>query len=197
MEMLRITSRLETGYRQDLENLLFFHPQQDKHRADIAECVMRYGVPEICNCNGLLRVSIGGEMLAQSLYAFSDRHEAQPLRGVVIYIRDAASLVILHVVIAEDGEGLKNPHVSTAGLMWRMIGEIRDAAARIKGIETVRMLYRERLSGKGHAYAVIPVLHRASNTRGGHGVRRRALDERRPRSFTGHPPRPSSVLLRS
>jgi hypothetical protein len=205
LDTLQITSRLDTRYHQNLEELLFFHPRQDRFKTAIMQSVSRYGMPEICTNFGLLRISLGGEMLAQSLYALTQGEQAQVLlRGAVIYIRDtSSSLAVLHMTIAEECDGLNNRCIPAAGIMWRMLGEIRDSAARIRGIETIKIIYGEGDPGKGHAWSEIPVVRDTTATLqpGGHRRRLRLIRDKvtvpvvdRTEHYT---PPPSAVLVRS
>ena len=83
-----------------------------------------------------LRVRVDKLKEVQTLFALAD----DTLVGVLVYSRiDAACLAVIHLAVAED--------YSTRGrfaqqmLVMRMVEVLRSNARRIKGIETVRLLY--------------------------------------------------------
>jgi hypothetical protein len=140
-----ITSRLAAEHRPALEDLLFFNAQQDLVRHRIVETIERYGMPEIFEREGTLRVRLPGATDAQALFALaeqSDRAEGSPLAGMALFVREAEErFVIVHIGVT--------PAYSAGGpqaeghLFLRLLQAIRAAARRTRGVRHVELLYGE------------------------------------------------------
>lgn len=133
------SSALPPRYRGDLETLMFFHPKQNKFRRAVSELVARYGNPKIVEERGILRLQIGKEAIAQTLFCF-DRPVDGDLIGVVVYSRESREhLAIIHLAVKEDytisgryGDRL---------LVLRLIQKVQEIGARLKGIKWIEILY--------------------------------------------------------
>ena len=71
-----ITSKLPVDQRPALEQLLFFNVNQHRVRVGIQQSIDTYGVPEIYEQDGGLRVRVGDIAGVQTLFAVSDRRQA-------------------------------------------------------------------------------------------------------------------------
>ena len=141
---IRFSSILGTDYRSELEELMFFNPQQNKALTGISHAISEYGVPVIVEDNGRLRISVEGLPESQTLFALDDSSEKPILAGVMVYMRtDPENLVLLHIAVHED--------YSRAGiygdemLVWRFMTQLRDIAKRIKGIRSITLKYSSGL----------------------------------------------------
>ncbi len=67
-----ITSKLPVEQRTALEQLLFFNVNQHRVRLGIQQSIETYGVPEIYQQDGGLRVRVGDIAGVQTLFAVSD-----------------------------------------------------------------------------------------------------------------------------
>src|SRR5271169_6981742 len=81
-----ITSKLPVDQRAALEELLFFNVNQHRVRVGIQQSIDTYGVPEIYEQDGGLRVRVGDIEGVQTLFAVSD--EGRPM-GVAVFVRSA------------------------------------------------------------------------------------------------------------
>jgi len=133
------SSALPPRYRSDLETLMFFNPKQKKFRQAVSEIVDRYGNPKIIEDRDRLRLQIGKEAIAQTLFC-CDRPTDGDLIGVVVYSRESREhLAIIHLAVKEDytisgryGDRL---------LVLRLIQKVQEIGARLKGIEWIEILY--------------------------------------------------------
>jgi hypothetical protein len=137
---ITVTSRLPAHLRADLESLLFFNARQHRMRHEIEQTIARFGVPEIVEQNGWLRVQVAGLPEVQSLYAVhQDGGRARPV-GAVIYVRDAFErFTVVHIGVAED-YAAGGSHASERVLL-RLVQEIRRVARRTSGIRHVELAY--------------------------------------------------------
>src|ERR1700682_1665382 len=79
-----ITSKLPVDQRTALEQLLFFNVNQHRVRVGIQQSIDTYGVPEIYEQDGGLRVRVGDIAGVQTLFAISDI--GRPV-GVAVFVR--------------------------------------------------------------------------------------------------------------
>ena len=137
---LFLTSRLGKEHADELEALLFFHPQQDRFRRNIIASVEKYGSPRIIETNGNLRIQLQLLQDVQSLYALARNGEDQELAGALVYTRpEAQTLEILHIVVKDDYT--LNGRQADRGLTFLLIEELCRIGRMIRGIHFVRLAY--------------------------------------------------------
>jgi hypothetical protein len=139
---LVFSSRLDASQRDELESLMFFHPQQDLHASSINTSIMSYGFPKIVEEDATLRIGIEG-LAVQTLYTFIDRGQHQELVGVLVYTRICDdTLVVLHMAVRPEfcyASGYKNEMV-----LVRILAQLRAIAKRIRGIKKLSILYSDK-----------------------------------------------------
>jgi hypothetical protein len=139
---LVFSSSLSSDLRDELESLMFFHPEQGQHISSINASIISYGFPKIIDERGTLRVGIEG-LEVQTLYAFVDRGAKKDLAGVLVYTRvHDDTLVLLHMAVRPEfcySIGYKNELV-----LVRILAQLRSIAKRIKGIKKLSILYADK-----------------------------------------------------
>jgi hypothetical protein len=135
-----VTSRLPAHMRDHLEALLFFNARQHRMRHEIEQTIERFGIPEIVEQNGWLRVQVAGLPEVQSLFAVhEDGSRVRPV-GAVIYVRDAFErLTVVHIGVAD--EFALGGIYSSERVLLRLLQEIRRVARRTSGIRHVELAY--------------------------------------------------------
>jgi hypothetical protein len=140
MRKLVVTSTLDSSYREAVEDLVYFNPQQTRFRSHIVRSLERYGTPEVCTGNEFLRIRTDHYPDAQTLYALDEEGASPALAGVVVFVRESEeSIAIVQVAVHED-------YASTGGyademLVMRLVTAVREAAARIRGVQRVSLAY--------------------------------------------------------
>jgi hypothetical protein len=133
------SSTLNADLRDELESLMFFHPEQRQHSSGINASVRSYGFPKVIDEDGKLRIGIDGHEV-QTLYAFADRGTKKDLAGVLVYTRvHDDTLVLLHMAVRPEfcySIGFKNELV-----LVRILCQLRAIARRIRGIKKISILY--------------------------------------------------------
>ncbi len=140
----RFSSMLGPEYREDLEELMFFNPQQRKALTGINHAISEYGVPSVVETNGRLRITVEGLPESQTLFALDYSSEKPVLAGVMVYMRtDPENLVLLHIAVKEDysRSGIYGDEM----LVLRFMTQLRDIAKRIKGIRAITLKYSSGL----------------------------------------------------
>jgi hypothetical protein len=133
-----ITSKLAADQRTALEQLLFFNVNQHRVRVGIQQSIETYGVPEIYEHDGGLRVRVGDIAGVQTLFAISEF--GRPL-GVAVFVRSAHErFAVLHLGI-EPRLSL-TPEANTRVLL-KLMHEIRSAARRTRGVERIELVYKD------------------------------------------------------
>jgi hypothetical protein len=133
-----ITSRLAADQRTALEQLLFFNVNQHRVRVGIQQSIETYGVPEIYEHEGGLRVRVGDIAGVQTLFAISEF--GRPL-GVAVFVRSCAErFAVLHLGV-EPRLSL-TPEVNTRVLL-KLMHEIRSAARRTRGVDRIELVYKD------------------------------------------------------
>ena len=139
---LVFSSSLNSDRRDELESLMFFHPEQGQHTSSINASIRSYGFPKIIDERGALRIGIEG-LEVQTLYAFVDRGAPKDLAGVLVYTRiHDDTLVLLHMAVRPEfcySIGYKNELV-----LVRILAQLRAIAKRIRGIKKLSILYADK-----------------------------------------------------
>lgn len=138
MQGIEFTSVLPRHKRHALERILFFNGCQDRVARDIVDVIDRYGSPEVYDDGEGLRVRVGSLSGVQSLFAV-ETVTGRPI-GVAVYMRaDHEHVTVLHVGVSEDYcAGGMNDDVR---LFLRLMGEVRRASRRVKGVRRFEVLY--------------------------------------------------------
>ena len=151
----RLTSRLPASSRAALEALLFFNVRQHALRDEIEATIERFGIPELIESQGWLRIEVAGLPDVQCLYAVrGDKADAEPV-GAVVYVRDSIDrITIVHLSVAPDAS------LNLAGggriVLNRLLHQIRRVARCTSGIRRVELAYRARRSShRGTGYAAL------------------------------------------
>lgn len=134
MTPIVITSQMAGSQRTALEQLLFFNVNQHRVRLGIQHSIETYGIPEIVEHDGHLRVRVGDIAGVQTLFAVAGERPV----GVAVFVRSAHErFAILHVGLDARLDG-----VATRVLMMLM-HEIRNAARRTRGVERIELAYKD------------------------------------------------------
>jgi hypothetical protein len=131
-----ITSKLPANQRSALEQLLFFNVNQHRVRVGIQQSIETYGVPEIYEQDGALRVRVGDIADVQTLFAISDL--GRPL-GVAVFVRSAHErFAVLHL-----GVEPRLSHEVNTRVLLKLMHEIRSAARRTHGVDRIELVYKD------------------------------------------------------
>ncbi len=133
-----ITSKLPLDQLNALEQLLFFNVNQHRVRLGIQQSIETYGVPEIYEQDGGLRVRVGNIAGVQTLYAVSDL--GRPL-GVAVFVRSAHErFAVLHLGVEPRLNA--TPEINTRVLL-KLMHEIRSTARRTRGVDRIELVYKD------------------------------------------------------
>lgn len=137
---LTFTSALDKIHREELEELMFFHPQQERFTSNILRAVEQYGSPRVTECEGKLRIELPSITGVQTLFAVVQDVTHWELVGVVVYTRTPDGVIlILHVVVKD--EYTKQSVHSDQLVAVSLIQELCRIARQIRGIHSVQLGY--------------------------------------------------------
>jgi hypothetical protein len=143
---IEISSRLPAAQRPALEQLLFFNANQHRVRLGIQQSIDTYGVPELYEQDGAVRVRVGRINGVQTLFALTD--EGRPI-GVAVFVRAAHErFAVLHLGVATHFGW--DPAISTRVLL-KLMHEIRSAARRTRGVASIELVYKDSHAVRLHA----------------------------------------------
>lgn len=135
-----VTSMLKIECRDQLEQIMFFNPQQGGIRSDIIEVIDKYGLPEIVMEGYCLRIHVGEFSDVQTLFAFDSMAKDAMLIGVIVFVRaDTETILVLHIAVRED-YSITGEHPQDM-LAMDLIIKLREAASRIKGVKRLSLVY--------------------------------------------------------
>ena len=137
METLEFTSVLGPSYQGELERLLFFNQNQRKAQENLPLLIGRYGMARVTVADGRLRVVLESSPPPQVLYVL-DRSDTGPrLVGVSVYLREADTLSLVIVAVAEDYAGAAAD--GEQPLVKKIVRAMCDVARRIHGVTSVTL----------------------------------------------------------
>jgi hypothetical protein len=140
-DAIGITCKLPVEQRAALEQLLFFNGNQHRVRSAIEASIETYGVPEVYEEEGVLKVRVGDIQGVQTLFAVTSR--GRPI-GVAVFVRLAEErFVVLHLGV--EASAATSPEHSRRVLL-KLMHEIRGAARRTRGVERIEVVYKPRAS---------------------------------------------------
>ena len=135
------SSSADRKYREAVEELLFFNPQQDRARAGILNSLKRFGLPRLKESAHGLEIQVD-EYATQTIFAYNqDDPQKEPV-GIVVFLRSGADeLGIIHIAVRPE-YSISGRHAG-AGLTFMLVDEVRRVSHRIKGIERLLFFYHE------------------------------------------------------
>ena len=99
---ITFTSRLSASHQSDLEQLIFFNPDQTRFQDRIVQSIESFGMPSITKDDGHLKVGTDRHSEVQTIFALERSKSTENLIGVLLYLRVSTDkLVVLHVGIDE------------------------------------------------------------------------------------------------
>jgi hypothetical protein len=139
MDAVEFSSELPEEYADDLERLLYFNTLQGRAGAAIEHLVEKYGQPRIRADGGWLRVTVGDIPDVQTLFAIERQADADELVGVVIFMRQAEELAILHLAVAEtfSSSGIDRESL----LALRLVATVQGVGRRMQRIRSIVIYY--------------------------------------------------------
>ena len=138
---LQFTSVLDQTHRSELEELIFFHPQQGRFASSLVSTIAEQGAPRIIEQAGKLRIEIPRIPDVQTLYAIVTGAVEWELVGMVAYTRRIpAELTILHIAVKDEYtlHGAKGDQL----VACHLLEELQRIGHRIQGIHGVQLAYR-------------------------------------------------------
>jgi hypothetical protein len=137
-DSISIVGKLALEQRSALEQLLFFNVNQHRVRLGIQQSIDTYGVPEIYEHDGGLRIRVGDVPGVQTLFAVSET--GHPL-GVAVFVRLAEErFVVLHLGVEPR---LRSSMDVNTPVLLRLMHEIRSTARRTRGVDRIELVYKQ------------------------------------------------------
>lgn len=137
---VHFTSVLTKEYLEELEQLLYFNPQQYRYEEDIIRIVDEMGMPKIVCEDEKLRIKIADNIETQNIYAFVRIENWEKLAGVILFLRQSLQrILILHVAV--DEEYSMYGQYGSSLLAFQLIERVKSIASHIKGVQEIGFVY--------------------------------------------------------
>lgn len=127
-------------FRDALERVVFFNPNQNGVQSAIVEAVALYGNPEIVSRRSGISLVLTSAPDAQCLFALAPANGSVRLAGVLVYVRRGDQLVIVHIAVATATSW----SASTRDIARSMIRTLRRVAQRLRGVDRLVLFYGRR-----------------------------------------------------
>jgi ribosomal protein S18 acetylase RimI-like enzyme len=138
---LIFSSKVQKRSREAVENLFFMNPRQYRVRAGIVDALEKFGHPRLEEKDDSVYLRVGNQD-AQTLFAFDHSQPGGDPIGVVVYLRNSPSeIVIVHLAVHPD-YALQGSHAGL-GLGLDLIEKVKEIASRIVGVEQIVLHYRQ------------------------------------------------------
>lgn len=139
---LAFTSTLPLSYRDALERLVFFNPNQLHMEGGITRALDLYGSPEIASGPDGLTVTVSDCSDAQCLFAVDQADGRRAcLAGMLVFLRTSLEeVLVVHVAV---GDPYSRTRRTGLGVVIRLIRALRASARRLRGVECIRFLYTD------------------------------------------------------
>lgn len=140
MVKLAFSSVLPLSYRDELERIVFFNPEQGRFMDPLLAAVNSYGVPAILEDSDRLRLRVPAFLSIQTLYALDEIGEQRVLAGVAAFVRESDdSMLVIHVAVHQDYTA--HGRLADGWVAVRLMAAVRDICRRTRGITNLRVLY--------------------------------------------------------
>lgn len=131
-----LRASLGVEQRAALEQLFFFNVNQHRVLPGIQQSIASFGVPEVVESHGCLRIRVGDLEDVQNLFAVSEH--GTPL-GVAVFLHvPHQRFVVLHLVVEPR---LRSTTDVNTPVLLELMREIRSTARSARGVDRVEMVY--------------------------------------------------------
>jgi len=140
-----ITSTLGVEQKAALEHLLFFNVNQHRVLPGIQQSIQHYGLPEIVEEKGNLRIRVGDMEGAQTLFAVS---ALGPPLGFAVFVRlGHGRFVVLHLGVEPR---LRSTADVNTPVLLELMREVRATARAMRGVDSIELVYNARRAVRLH-----------------------------------------------
>lgn len=137
-----LLAALDEAWRETVEDLLYFNPQQAALKDRILESIQLYGAPRVESVGGKLRITLDGKVEPGAFFALVDQKDEVVLAGLVLYLRRDAGLVCLYMSVVEDYTA--HGPCARHGVAFRLLNAVQRVGMRIQGVDHIEIFNRDR-----------------------------------------------------
>mgnify|MGYP003599592482 FL=1 len=137
---VQLCAELPVDRKTEVEELLFFNPQQAAMENEILAAIRAFGVPRVVAKGGKLSIEAGNDLVLGTLFAQVASKDGMELAGVLLFLRKGAGMLCLHLSVNEAYSfwGPRGDLCTPAHLLdgARIIG------TRIAGVDHLEVYYK-------------------------------------------------------
>lgn len=138
---ISILGLVPTTMLAELEELVFYNPNQHRVNRGIVDSLAAYGMPKIVEELQGLRVALAKVPDAQSLFAVAQAKGDRRLAGMLLFVREMDVLKAVHVAIAEDFT--LDGYYGALCVAPQLVYALRRVGSRVRGVRQVAVRYRK------------------------------------------------------
>ena len=137
---VRLCAELPADWKEELEELLFFNPQQAALENEILAAIRAFGVPRIRAEEGRLRIEVGNGLTVGTIFALVDTTDGACLAGALLFLRKGTGLLCLHLSV-DESYSCRGPQASLS-VAAHLLDGVRKIGARIAGVDHIEVYYK-------------------------------------------------------
>ena len=137
---VQLCAELPVDWKTEVEELLFFNPQQAVLESEILATIHAFGIPRVIAKNGRLSIEVGNGLVLGTLFAQVATKDGVELAGVLLFLRKKAGILCLHLSVGES-YSLRGSlgDLCTAA---HLLDGARKIGARIAGVDHLEVYYK-------------------------------------------------------
>lgn len=137
---VQLCAELSVKWKAEVEELLFFNPQQAALEREILSTIRAFGIPRVVVKNGRLRIEAGNGLVLGTLFAQVASEKGPELAGVLLFLRKGAGILCLHLSVSES-YSFRGTHASMC-VAARLLDGARVIGTRIAGVDHIEVYYK-------------------------------------------------------
>lgn len=135
-----LCAELPPAWKEDLEELLFFNPQQAALENEILATIRAFGIPRIRVKEDRLWIEVGDGLAVGTLFAMANTEDGEELAGALLFLRKDAGLLCLHLSV-DESYSYRGPHAALC-VAAHLLDGLRKIGARIAGVDHIEVYYK-------------------------------------------------------
>jgi hypothetical protein len=136
---IHFTQYLDLTYEEEIQSLLFFHPDQINYKRRILRAISKYGKSELVIHKSGLPFQLGGNKESHQTLFIHSKQVHSILLGIVIWVKTENIMNLAHLLINKS----QNQSENEQNFNDIMLGLIKMSGF-IKGIDSIGLVYTNK-----------------------------------------------------
>lgn len=137
---VHLCAELSADWKTEVEELLFFNPQQAALESEILATIHAFGAPRVVVKNERLSIEVDNGLALGTLFALVPSEDGTELAGALLFLRKGAGMLCLHLSVGES-YSFRGSH-SALCVAAHLLDGVRKIGARISGVDHIEVYYK-------------------------------------------------------